>query len=107
VITFVALYRKPADEAAFLKHYFDAHLPLARRIPGMTAMHVTRFTRNPMGGEPEYILMAEMQYPDMETYKAAMKSAENAEAGRDLMQFAAEVVTLLQGERVDVSDSAS
>ena len=98
MIKFVALYRKPADEEAFLRHYAEVHTPLVRRTPGLARLEVTRFTRNPAGGDPAFFLMAEMYYPDLETFKTAMKTPENAAAGRDLTSFAGDVVTLLQGE---------
>lgn len=98
MIKFIALYKQPADEDAFLKHYAEAHTPLVLRTPGLARLEVTRLTRNPMGGDPAYFLMAEMYYPDLDTYKAAMKSPENAAAGQDLMGFAGDLVTLLQGE---------
>lgn len=98
MIKFVALYKKPADEAAFLRHYQEVHTPLVLKTPGLARLEVTRFTRSPQGGEPAFFLMAEMYYPDLATYKAAMKSPENAAAGQDLMKFAGDVVTLLQGE---------
>nr|WP_221277014.1 EthD family reductase [Deinobacterium chartae] len=94
----VGLYRRPTDEAAFLEHDHAAHLPLMRRVPGLERLEVTRLTRAPLGGEPAFFLMAEMYFADLEAYRAAMRSPENAEAGRDLMQFAGERVTLVQGE---------
>jgi uncharacterized protein (TIGR02118 family) len=30
----VVLYKTPRDAAAFDKHYFDRHVPLAKKIPG-------------------------------------------------------------------------
>ena len=98
MIKFVALYRQPADEHAFMQHYLNVHVPLVRQIPGLDRLELTRFTRSPLGGEPAYFLMAEMYYPDRDTFKAAMKSPENAAAGEDLMSFAGDIVTLVQGE---------
>lgn len=99
MIKFIALYKKPADEAAFMRHYTEVHTPLVLRVPGLERLEVTRLTRNPLGGgEPAYFLMAEMYYPDLDTFKAAMRSPENAATGADLMTFADDVVTLLQGE---------
>ena len=31
------IYRTPADAAAFDKHYFETHVPLAKKIPGHRA----------------------------------------------------------------------
>ena len=48
-----------------------------------------------MGGEPDYFLIAEMHFPDQETFDAAMASAENRAASKDLMSFAKGLATLL------------
>ena len=31
----VVVYKKPADVVAFEKHYFETHIPLAKKIPGL------------------------------------------------------------------------
>ena len=35
MVKLVAVYKKPDDTAAFDKHYFEAHLPLAKKMPGL------------------------------------------------------------------------
>ncbi len=95
MIKLIALYKKPDDEAAFLKHYHDVHIPLVEKVPGLARTVVNRVTASPMGGEPEYFLIAEMHYPDKATFDAAMASAENRACGKDLMSFAKGRVTLL------------
>ena len=95
MIKLMALYKKPADETAFIDHYIEVHVPLIRAIPGMERFVINKVTEAPLGGEPPYFLIAEMQFADEETYKAAMKSDENKAAGKDLMEFAKDSVTLL------------
>ncbi len=31
----VVMYKKPKDTAAFDKHYFEKHVPIAKKIPGV------------------------------------------------------------------------
>ena len=31
----LVIYEKPADPTAFDKHYFNVHVPLAKRLPGL------------------------------------------------------------------------
>jgi len=33
MVKLVALYRKPADPAAFERAYFETHVPLVKKIP--------------------------------------------------------------------------
>jgi uncharacterized protein (TIGR02118 family) len=82
----IALYKQPADTAAFDKAYFDTHLPLIAKVPGLQGTRITRFTRTLVGDG--YYLMAEMTFADEAALKAAMKSAEMAAAGKNLDGFA-------------------
>ena len=91
----IALYRKPEDVDAFLKHYRTVHTPLVQKLPGLAALVVNRVEGTPFGGDPAYFMIAEMHFPDQTTFNAAMRSPENRAAGKDLMGFAKDLVTLL------------
>ena len=94
----IALYKKPDDIQTFMDHYEKVHIPLVKKIPGLTRAVVNRVTASPMGGEPEYFLIAEMHYPDKATFNAAMASPENRAAGKDIGNFAKGLVTLVVAE---------
>ena len=94
IVKLVALYRKPDDVDAFMRHYEQVHLPLVRKTPHLLDAVVSRVTGSPMG-EPAYFLMAEMSFPDAAAFEAAMRSPENRAAGKDLMGFARDLVTLM------------
>lgn len=91
----LALYDEPADRAAFEAHYRDVHAPLARRIPGLERLVVNQVHGTPMGDTAPYYLVAELHFPDRETFKAAAQSPEFQAAGADLANFARGKVTLL------------
>lgn len=93
----VALYRKPADAAAFDRSYFETHIPLVSRIPGLRRMDVNRVTGAPRG-EPEWYLITELCFDDKAALERAMASPENAAAGKNLMSFARGLVTFLYAE---------
>ncbi len=97
MVKLVALYKKPADPAAFDKAYFDTHVPLVQKVPGLRRVEVARIT-GAARGEPEFYLMAEMYFDDKETMDRAMASPENVEAGKNLMGFARGLVTFLFAE---------
>jgi uncharacterized protein (TIGR02118 family) len=92
----VALYKTPPDPAAFDKAYFETHIPLIQKVPGLRKTQITRFTRTVMGDG--LYMMAEMTFDDLDSLKAGMKSPEMAAAGDNLNSFAAGLVTLLFGE---------
>ena len=97
MIKLVALFKRPPDTDEFDTHYADVHAPLMQKVPGLERMEVTRNIQA-FRGEPEYYLVAEMYFRDREAFDAAMSSDENRAAGKDLMSFAREYVTMFYGE---------
>ena len=93
----IAIYKAPQDPEAFVAHYKGTHMPLVAKVPGLQKVEVTKVL-NTLMGEPGNFLLAEMYFADEASYKAAMKSPENAAAGKDLGLFAAGLVTLMKGE---------
>lgn len=89
----VALYKQPSNPAAFDDAYFNTHLPLIAKVPGLQSTKITRFTRTIMGDG--LYLMAEMYFADEAALKAAMRSPEMAAAGDNLNTFAAGLATLM------------
>ncbi len=93
MVKLVALYRQPADTEAFDKAYFETHMPLIKKVPGLHNTTISRFTRTVMG--EGFYLMAEMYFSDTDALKAAMKSPEMAAAGENLDGFAKGLYTLM------------
>jgi uncharacterized protein (TIGR02118 family) len=100
MVKLIALYRKPADTAAFDRAYFDSHIPLVRKIPGLQRVEISRVTGAPRG-EPDFYLICEMYFPDREAMDRAMASPENQEAGKNLMSFARGLVSFIYAEQVN------
>jgi len=94
----IALYKSPQDPAAFEDAYFNTHLPLIAKVPGLQNTRVTRITRT-LSGEGFYML-AEMSFLDKEALKNGMRSPEMTAAGENLNSFAAGLATLMFGEDV-------
>lgn len=93
----IALYRKPADIAAFDKHYFGTHTALVKQYPGLRKLEITRITGAPIG-ETKYHVMCEMYFDNKEAMDAALASKEGRAVAKDLMSFAADIVTVFIGE---------
>ncbi|MCB0077888.1 MAG: EthD family reductase [Anaerolineales bacterium] len=94
----VAIYRTPADSEAFDRHYAETHSPLMDAVPGYERIEVSRVTRPLMGDD--FYLMFEMWFADKEALKTALRSPENAAAGKDLMGFAGDLVSVFTAEVV-------
>lgn len=93
----VAIYKVPEDKEAFEKHYKEVHTPLSMKVPHMKEFRVSRVFGSPMG-ESEYYLQAEMCFASKDDFKAAMKTPEAAESGKDAMKFAGHLVKIFFAE---------
>ncbi|MCB0721957.1 MAG: EthD family reductase [Ignavibacteriae bacterium] len=92
----VALYKTPPDKELFDKKYFEEHLPLAGKMPGLVRTEVTKLKS--LGADEKYYLQAEMYFDDMDSLNAAMGSPEGKAAASNLMSFAKELVVMMIGE---------
>ncbi len=94
MVKLVAVYSKPDDPAAFDKHYFETHLPLAKKMPGLVRSEIERPTGSPMPNVELPHLAAHLYFENMDALKAAMKSDEGKAAAQDLMGFAGKYVRM-------------
>jgi uncharacterized protein (TIGR02118 family) len=97
MVKLVAMFNKPEDPAAFDRAYFDVHLPLNAKTPGLRRTEVTRVT-GALRGESPWYLVTEMYYDDEESLRAGLASLEAAEAGKQLMTFAKGLATFYTAE---------
>ncbi|MFO2549649.1 EthD family reductase [Alicyclobacillus cycloheptanicus] len=89
----VALYKRPDDIDAFLQHYEQVHMPLARKMPGLRRVEINRFF-DARGGDADPFLMAELYFDSREAMFASIQSPEGKASGRDLQQFAGGIVRI-------------
>lgn len=97
MVKLIALYKKPAEPEEFDKHYDEVHIPLVRKYPGLRKIEVTRVTGAPIG-EAKFHVMAEMYFDSREALDSALVSQEGKAIARDLLSFAAPLVTVFIGE---------
>lgn len=98
----VVLYKKPADPAAFERHYFDRHVPIAKRIPGLLRYEVNEGPVSAPGGASPYQLIATLEFESMSALRQAMGSAEGRAAAADVPNFAQAGVEMLMFDTRDV-----
>lgn len=72
-----------------------------KRIPGLKTLTLKRAAPSPMG-EASYWLIAEMAYPDRATFDAALASPEQHAVGKDVRNFAADIIAVMVVEEEDV-----
>jgi uncharacterized protein (TIGR02118 family) len=91
----IALYKHPADVAAFDDYYFGKHLPLAKTLPGLRGYQVsTGPVATPTGASP-YHLVAILEFDSLAAIQAGLTSPEGAATAGDLRNFAQAGVELL------------
>jgi len=104
-VSYFALYRTPEDPADFEAHYFGSHVPLIEQTPGLLECKVHRVNRQ-FVGEPAYHLVAELVFESAETMKAAFRTPEWAEGGKDLAAWGGmDLVTMFSAEPYSVAQA--
>ena len=84
----LVMYKTPKDAAAFDKHYFERHVPLAKKIPGLRKYEVSQGPVTTPGGPSGYHLVAILQYDNLAAIQNAFASAEGQTAVADVQNFA-------------------
>jgi uncharacterized protein (TIGR02118 family) len=102
----VALYREPENREAFEQKYFETHVPLVEKMPGLRGMEIMRFEKNLMGKELPYYMMATLTFESQDALNAAMGSPEGQAAGANIMGFAGSIITLLAADVIETPVSA-
>jgi uncharacterized protein (TIGR02118 family) len=93
-----AIYQQPADAKAFDSYYYNTHVPLAKKIPGLRSYEVTRGDVMGMGGKHGVYLVATLGFDSMAAIGAAMASPEGQATAADLANFASAGVDVMMGE---------
>jgi uncharacterized protein (TIGR02118 family) len=84
----VVMYKTPKDAAAFDKHYFEIHIPLAKKIPGLRKYEISRGPVATPAGPSGFHLIATMYFDNLAAVQAGFGSAEGKAAGADVAKFA-------------------
>jgi uncharacterized protein (TIGR02118 family) len=91
------LYGTPIDSAAFRRYYTEEHIPIARRMKGLTGWNLS-WVEN---GTP-YILVAELYAESKVALEQILDSPEGVAANADLANFVTGTVDFLMGNEEEV-----
>jgi uncharacterized protein (TIGR02118 family) len=83
----LVIYKTPRDAAAFDKHYFEVHIPLAKKLPGLRKYEVSRGAINALAGGAAY-MVAELHFDDLAAIRTAFASDVGKACAADRQNFA-------------------
>ena len=98
----VVMYQTPQDPAAFDAYYFDKHVPLAKKIPGLRRYEVSQGPVGTPAGPSIYHLVATLHFDDTAAIQKAFASAEGQAAVADVQTFATGGVDIYVFDNRDV-----
>ena len=84
----VVMYKRPSDVAAFDAYYFNKHVPLAKKLPGLRSYEVNAGPAGTPQGPSEIQLIAILTFDSMDAIRAALTSEEGQATVADLGNFA-------------------
>ena len=87
MVHFFVAYEQPSDVAEFDRHYFDVHVPLAKRLPGLRRYSISRNPTTVRGSE-HYYLVALLEWDDMDSLRQDFASSLGREMTRDVDHLA-------------------
>jgi len=96
------LFRRPADVVDFETRWSQEFVPKIEKVPGLRRVAVTRVTGGATG-PVDLHLVHEFFFDNPQAVRHAMTSPEGQAAGRSLMSFAADHVTLCVAEHLEES----
>jgi uncharacterized protein (TIGR02118 family) len=102
VARLVVVYKTPKDPNAFDRYYFNTHVPLAKKIPGLRTYEVSDGPVASPAGPSGVHLIAILQFDDTAAIEGAFASPEGQAAAADLQNFATGGVDLFFFDDRDV-----
>jgi uncharacterized protein (TIGR02118 family) len=88
VAELVVMYKTPKDTAAFDKHYFEKHVPIAKKIPGLRKFRTSQGPVVTPMGPSAFHLIAMLTFDSVAAIQAGFASPEGKAAAADVQAFA-------------------
>ena len=79
----IAIYRTPKDTNAFDKHYFEVHIPLAKKLPGLIKYDVGRSPIISTTGHSDTYCIGTLHFDSLDAIKTAFASPEGQACAAD------------------------
>ena len=87
------LFSAPANPEAFDRVYFEDHVPLVKKLPGLVGYAASRNVRA-VAAESPYYMVVELDWADRDTMRECWRSAEGQAVTAHASELHAERLTL-------------
>ncbi|MEO2089719.1 MAG: EthD family reductase [Gemmataceae bacterium] len=94
------LYGHPTDPAAFDRYYHDVHIPIARRMTGLSGWTIGKCESATPGERPPYYMIVGLYAATRADLEAILASPEGQATIADVPNFASGGVTFLFDDEV-------
>lgn len=84
----VVIYGTPNDPGAFDRHYFEVHVPLAKKLPGLRKYEISQGDIVMPSGNNDVYRIATLHFDDLEAIRQAFASPEGRACAADRRIFA-------------------
>ena len=84
----IVIYQTPRNPAAFERHYFEVHLPLARQLPGLRQLETSRGPVISLYGARDAYSVATLHFDSLADLNAAFMSQCGRACAADRAQLA-------------------
>lgn len=84
----VVIYEKPEDIAAFERHYFEIHIPMAKRLPGLISYDVSFGPIVSPAGPSKAWLVGTLHFESLAAIRDAFTSDVGKQCAEDRRTYA-------------------
>ncbi|MNB85132.1 EthD protein [compost metagenome] len=99
--TLTVMYPHPESPEHFRAYYFNSHLPLAKKLPGLRAQRYS-FDVEGIGSKSPYFCIWQGDFDDAEAMSLAMASAEGQAVTADVKNYASGGLIILHHAPVHI-----
>jgi uncharacterized protein (TIGR02118 family) len=86
----LVMYKTPKDTAAFDKYYFETHVPLTQKVPGLRKFEVSQGAVGSPAGDSGIHRIAILHFDNMAAIQAAFAAPAGQAAAADVAVFSPE-----------------
>lgn len=84
----IVIYKTPKDVKAFEKHYWEVHIPLAKKLMGLKKYEVSRGPIIGLGSAKDTYLIGTLEFESLAAIQAAFASEVGQACAKDRAIFA-------------------